>query len=247
MTSIEQHKEEINQNQQRWNKKPLLKRVYRQFYQDIAEHVSGVGDVCVEIGSGIGNIKEILPQCRRTDIFDHPWLDAVENAYALSFSAGSVSDIILFDVFHHLRYPGEALLEFERVLIPGGRVLIFEPCVSALGRIIYGPMHPEPLGLKEPIIWRAPEPWDPEDIDYYAAQGNAWRLFVKKDPVPELEKWNVHSISRQSAISYVATGGYNGPQLYPEVAYPAMRFIDRICDLFPTLFATRLLVVLQKK
>ncbi|MGI9318482.1 MAG: class I SAM-dependent methyltransferase [bacterium] len=246
MTSIEQHQEEINLNQQRWDQKPLLQRVYRQFYQDIASQISGVGDLCVEIGSGIGNIKEVIPNCRRTDIFDHPWLDAVENAYDLSFSSGSVSDVILFDVFHHLRYPGEALVEFQRVLMPRGRLLIFEPCVSALGRVVYGPMHPEPLGLNLPITWQAPERWDPRSMDYYAAQGNAWRLFVKKNPLPELDGWSVHAIRRSSAFSYVTSGGYSGPQLYPQMAYPIMRAVDRLLDVLPALFATRLLVVLQK-
>ena len=247
MASIDQHREEINQNQQQWDKKPVLQRVYREFYRQISAQVSGVGSLCVEIGSGIGNIKEFIPNCRRTDLFDHPWLDSVENAYALSFDSNSVSDIILFDVFHHLRYPGEALAEFKRVLIPGGRVVIFEPCVSILGRIVYGPMHPEPIGLSSTITWRAPADWDPSNLDYYAAQGNAWRLFVKQSPRIDLKDWEVNSITRISALSYVATGGYNGPQLYPEVAYPLMRMLDKLLDFAPAIFATRLLVVLQKE
>ena len=56
----------------------------------------------VELGSGIGNIKEVIPTCMRTDLFQNPWLDRVENVYDLSFESASVSDLILFDVFHHL-------------------------------------------------------------------------------------------------------------------------------------------------
>lgn len=246
MASIEQHRREINLKQQQWEKKPILRRVYQEFYREISTQVSGVGDLCVEIGSGLGNIKEFIPGCWRTDIFDHPGLDGVENAYALSFHANSVSDIILFDVFHHLRYPGEALAEFQRVLIPGGRVVIFEPCLSVLGRIVYGPMHPEPIGLDSPVTWSAPTDWDPTKLDYYAAQGNAWRLFVKKNPPVDLKNWSVISISRRAALSYAATGGYSGPQLYPEVAYPLMRLLDKLLDFSPAIFATRLLVVLQK-
>ena len=68
----------------------------------------------VELGSGIGNIKEVIPKCLCTDLFPNPWLDYVENAYALSFGSASVSNLILFDVFHHLKYPGTALQEFHR-------------------------------------------------------------------------------------------------------------------------------------
>ncbi len=92
----------------------------------------------MEIGSGIGNIKHTIPHCLRTDLFPTKDIDQVENVYQLSFSDNSVSDLILFDVFHHLRYPGSALKEFQRVLLPNGRVIIFDPFVhSMLGFIVY--------------------------------------------------------------------------------------------------------------
>ena len=50
------------------------------------------------------------------DLFSNPWLDRRENCYAMNFADGSVSHLILFDVWHHLRYPGTALREFHRVL-----------------------------------------------------------------------------------------------------------------------------------
>ena len=61
-----------------------------------------------------------------------------------------------------------------------------------------------------------------------------------------LEGWRIVKRERLSAISYVATGGYSMPQLYPDIAYPLMRGIDRILDLLPWLFATRALIVLEK-
>jgi hypothetical protein len=52
---------------------------------------------------------------------------------------------------------------------------------------------------------------------------------------------------RLSAISYVASGGYSGPQLYCQRVYPLMQLLDVLLDAFPDLFATRLLVVLEKQ
>ena len=59
--------------------------------------------------------------------------------------------------------------------------------------------------------------------------------------------WKIITQHRMSAIFYVASGGYSMPQLYPDRVFPLIKGVDRICDLFPFIFATRLLVVLEKK
>src|SRR6185369_16049896 len=100
---IDRHQQEILLNQSFWQKKPILQAIYREFHRLIAARLSGLDrPLIVELGSGIGNIKDVIPACLRTDLFPNPWIDQVENAYALSFADGTVSDLILFDVFHHL-------------------------------------------------------------------------------------------------------------------------------------------------
>ena len=241
------HNDEIARNLEHWNSKPSLQKSYRAFHQLIAQHLAESEEgLVVELGSGIGNIKETIPECLRTDLFPNPWIDQVENAYQLSFSDESVSNLIMFDVFHHLRYPGTALAEVFRVCAPGGRLIIFEPCVSLLGRLVYGPLHAEPLALNENITWQAPDGWSAEDVDYYAAQGNAGRVFLRGEHKELLKPWKIVHCQRLSAVSYVATGGYSMPKLYPDFAYPLMRGMDSILDNLPRIFATRLLVVLEK-
>jgi SAM-dependent methyltransferase len=244
---IDRHQQEILLNQRYWQKKPILKTIYREFHSLIAAQLSGLAEpLVVELGSGIGNIKEVIPHCLRTDLFANPWIDQVENAYRLSFGDGTVSDLILFDVFHHLRYPGTALREFERVTRPGGRVLIFDPCISALGMLVFGALHPEPVAYGDAIVWDAPQGWSPTQTDYYAAQGNATRIFFGRERTRLPERWNVLHRKRFAALAYVASGGYSKPQLYPDRFYPFLRRVDQVLDLAPALFATRLLVVLEK-
>ncbi len=188
-----QFQKDILLNQERWNKKPLLRAIYREFHTAIAAHLSGLENpLVVDLGSGIGNIKDVIPDCLRTDLFPNPWIDQVENAYALSFADGTVSDLVLFDVFHHLRYPGTALREFERVLRPGGRVLIFDPFISLLGLIVYGLLHQEPIGWRDYIDWFAPKGWSAQNSDYYAAQGNTTRIFFGRLDPALLKSWKVH-------------------------------------------------------
>ena len=244
---VTRHQEEIILNQQYWQKKPILRTIYREFHYLIAAQLSGLAEpLVVELGSGIGNIKEVIPHCLRTDLFANPWLDQVENAYRLSFGDESVSDLILFDVFHHLHYPGTALREFGRVLRPGGRVLIFDPCISALGMVVFGALHPEPVAYRDAIVWEAPPGWDATQPDYYAAQGNATRIFFGRERSALPDKWEIIHRQRFSAIAYIASGGYSKPQLYPDSFYPLLRSIEGALDLAPALLATRLLAVLEK-
>lgn len=245
---LQRHQDEILQNQQYWQKKPLLQTIYREFHRLIAARLSGLArPLVVELGSGIGNIKDVIPDCLCTDLFPNPWIDQVENAYALSFKDGTVTDLILFDVFHHLHYPGTALQEFQRVLRPGGRVLIFDPYISWLGVLVYGVLHPEPVAYRTPITWNAPVGWTATQVDYYAAQGNATRIFFGRERSEFPADWNVLYRSRFSAIAYTASGGYSNRQLYPDWSYPFLRSIERVLNLAPALFATRMLVVLEKK
>ncbi|MGZ9166701.1 MAG: class I SAM-dependent methyltransferase [Anaerolineales bacterium] len=241
------HQDSIEKNYEYWNRKPLLRTLYGDFYRLIARHLSNLPESkIVELGSGLGNIHDVIPNCVRTDLFPNPWIDQVENAYKLSFTNDSVSDLILTDVFHHLKHPGTVLQEFSRVLRKGGRVIMLEPCLSALGLLVYGVLHDEPIAITKEIEWDAPADWSPEKIDYYAAQGNASRIFLRKRFRHRLMGWQKMETNRLSAIAYAASGGFSKPQLYPTSALPWIRKLEKILDLFPTLFATRLLVILEK-
>ena len=244
--SIDQHNIEIERNRRAWARKPVLQRAYRDFHRRIAGHVDpSVPGKIVELGSGIGNIRDVIPGCVRTDLFANPWIDQVENAYALSFGDGEVSHLILFDVFHHLEHPLTALAECRRVLAPRGRLIIFDPYVSLAGRLVYGPLHHEPIGGDRPIIASAPASFNPHGHAYYAAQGNATRVFWGNDAPEILDGWNVIARERVGAWAYALTGGYSKPQLYPAALYPLVSGLDKVAEMLPQLLALRALIVLQ--
>ena len=243
---IELHNELIEKNHNLWKRKPLLHTVYMELYRVMSGQLSAAPGKTVELGSGMGSIHEIIPGCIRTDLFPYPWIDQIENAYRLSFADRSLSNLLMTDVFHHLRYPGTALEEFQRVLAPGGRVIIMEPGMGLLGRLVYGVFHVEPIAWEEEIAWSAPEGWHGDDPDYYAAQGNAARIFTQKGFADRLSGWKIIEVKQISALAYAASGGYSGPQLYPTVLYPLIKWIEKPLQLFPFLFTTRLMVVLEK-
>ena len=244
----EQHNLEIHENLEYWNNKPLLRKIYDDFYKLIVSHiVRGTDGKIVELGSGIGNLKSKVPECITTDIFENEWIDQTENAYKLSFKDNSVSNLILFDVWHHLEYPGDVLAEFNRVLKQKGRVIIFDPDMGLLGRLVYGVFHHEPIGTFKKVSWSKEVDTPFEELPYYAAQGNANKIFVGSKFKDQLKNWNQLKVKRMSKLSYVASGGYSGRQLYPFSLYSVMKGVDSILNLIPALFSTRILVVLEKK
>jgi len=233
-----------------WHRKPLLHQIYHDDYRLIAQYLRrDIPGQIVEIGSGIGAMKSVIPDCVCTEAFPLPGIDRVANAYASDFADGSVSNLILFDVWHHLRFPGTALEEFHRVLAPGGRLILFEPAMSLLGLIVYGLFHHEQLGWLRPVEWQIPphESKARAAEAYFSAQSHASRIFCSSKYDPLLRSWERITTRRMAAIAYVASGGFRGPQLYPDHWYSRIKRLTQPLDYLPTLFATRMLIVLGKR
>lgn len=244
---LEQHNIEIHRNHKAWNNKPELRAAYGKFYLLINERIKRpLSAPVLEIGSGIGAIKEFIPECITSDLFANQWLDRRENCYDLSFPDESLSHLILVDVWHHLRYPGTALDEFRRVLQPGGRVILLEPACSLLGHVVYRFFHHEPVGMRTPITWKAPAGFSAEQADYYAAQSSATRLFWHGEHRKYVRGWTVLETTPLISFGYLASGGFSGPRLGGRLSNVLCRGLDVLTKPLPRLFAARLLVVLEK-
>ncbi len=243
MKPLEQHQIEIQSNKQARAGKPLIRQIYADFYDQIVRELPRqIQGATVEIGSGSGELRARVPEAICTDLFPNPWLDLVADAYQLPFSDGAVSSLVLLDVFHHLIRPVAFLREAQRVLTPGGRIILFEPYLSAMSSIAYGWFHHEPVGWREPIDF---SPEAPIGQAYYAAQGNATRLFRKS------HHWLPHALRvatcRANAdFAYLLSGGLSKPALYPRCCYRLLKQFDRMLSVLPRVFAGRCLIVLER-
>jgi SAM-dependent methyltransferase len=245
MTPTEQHQVEIQKNLRHWEGKPLLREIYAGFYRRIVALIDAqLPGRVVEIGSGIGNLKAHLPRALCTDLFPNPWLDIVCDGYELPFADGSLSHLVLFDVFHHLRALNAFLREARRVLGPSGRLILFEPYMSLTSYPVYGLLHHEPVGWTEPVNLADSLP---RPRDYYAAQGNATRLFFRREIPDWPNGWTVFHAQAFSSFSYLFSGGYSKPAFYPAGCLKMVEKCDAFLSRWPGMFGARCLVGLHQR
>ena len=230
------YEEEINRNAEVWKAKALLRDVYFQMYTKVAKWIdTSVAGKIIEIGSGIGNFGEFLSDVVLTDQSIQPWIDLTCSAYRLPFLDRTVSNIVMFDVFHHLSAPRAFFESARSAMASGGRIIVVEPYISLVSSVAYGVFH------DEPIAWRA-KIEDTPSSEYYAAQGNATRLlFGDLDWLPG---WRVVHREAFSAFGYLLSGGFSRPALYPRALLSTFNAIDRGLSHFPRLFGARCLIVL---
>jgi len=242
---MNQHQIEIERNRLAWDSKPLIHAIYQAFYAKVIPHL--LPGKTLELGSGLGKIKAFIPQAITSDLYLNPGIDQVESAYKLSFANGSLSNIILIDVWHHLRYPGLALQEFARVLLPGGQVFLIEPAMGYLPRLVYQLLHHEPVAMREPIEWFPKNRDASFDIEYFASQSQAWKMFYQGQSMTKIDQWQLQECAVWSDFAYLLSGGFSKPALYPMALRPAVQMIDKmLTKISPQIFAARMLVRLKK-
>ena len=240
---LDQHQVEIQGNLASWQRKPLLREIYRLFYARILKLMDPrLRGRVVEIGSGIGNLKSHLPGAISTDVFQNPWLDVVCDGYELPFVSGSLSHLILVDVFHHLAAPNAFLREARRVLTADGRLILLEPYLSRVSTPAYHWFHHEGTGLQSQIDFAESFP---RPRDYYTAQGNATRLFFRNEKPGWPRGWRVFHAEAFASFSYLFSGGFSKPALYPAFCLGFLQRCDTLLSRWPAVFGARCLIGLR--
>ncbi len=224
--------------------KPFLRALYREHYRELARALIGVPDgPIVEIGSGGGFVKEILPTAITTDLHPEPHLDRVMSAEKLDFPDGTLSAILMLNVFHHLPDPRIFLREAERVLKTGGRAILIEPAHTWLWKRLYR------LFSAEPYDETAPE-WGFAPAGRFTGANvpQAWIVFFRdrKKFEAEFPRLRLRKSRDHTAFLYLLSGGIWFRGLAPSWSFPFFRGAERLMGPAMALLASQTTHTIEK-
>lgn len=239
----------LGQHRRAWEEKPALRAVYEDLYRRIA--ASCAPGRSLEIGGGVGNFKAFAPSAIATDIQAAPWLDAVCDAHRLPFDGGSLGNIVLFDVLHHLARPRLFFAEALRTLKAGGRVVMVEPGLSLASYPFYTWLHEEPVVLgADPLTEGEAGRRDPYDANQAIPSLLFGPLFGRHRGAfaAAFPQFAVRERRLLSLFAYPLSGGFKPWSLMPAAAVPAMLKLEAaLAPVLGPLLAFRLFVVLEKR
>ncbi|MGA2171604.1 MAG: class I SAM-dependent methyltransferase [Sedimentisphaerales bacterium] len=224
-------------------KKEFLRKLYTDVYRQFRHAVPQTeGKTLVELGSGGGFIKEVIPNVVTSDILRVAGVDKVFSATDMPFEDSSVDAFFMFDVLHHIAGPKRFFSEAIRCLRPGGRVIMIEPANTPWARFIYKNFHHEgfdPKGGWE-IIKAGP-----------LSQANGalpWIIFVRDRETFEREypQLKIVSLCNHTPILYLLSGGFTLRQLVPGGLYPVAKAVEYLLSPASNLLGMFMTVVLEK-
>ncbi len=237
--------EVLHRHQAVWQNKPVLQRLYADWYGEISTWL--VPGRTVELGGGTGNLKAHVPGVYCTDVVVLPWLNLVADAQRLPFQSESLANLVLFDSLHHIENVSLFFDEALRTLRVGGRIIVMDPYLSWASWPIYRWLHPEPMDCTEdPLVFKPPQA-DRRPFD--SNQAVATTLF-ERNPSRFQSRYpgfSIRHIRRLACVAYPLSGGFDHPSILPERLLTPILRLEQILERVGWLLAFRMLVVIERR
>jgi SAM-dependent methyltransferase len=202
--------------------KPFLRSIYYEWYESIIASLPERQNNLLELGSGAGSLKELLPNIITSEVFQTPGVDLIADARNLPLTNESLDAIVMTDVFHHIPNVSQFLSEAVRCIRPGGKILMVEPWFTPWSHWVYTHLHPEPF-----ITTGG---WEiPQSGPLSGANGALpWIVFMRDRERFELEnpQLKIKVIKPIMPIAYLFSGGISMRSLMPAWAYKATRALE---------------------
>lgn len=231
-------------------RKPMLREVFTEFhhlFRTLDERYFGKTDgLRVEIGAGVAPVRDSYPDVLATDVVDAPYLDRVLDAQAMDLPDDSVRALYGQNCFHHFPEPRKFFAEVERVVAPGGGVILIEPYHGPVASQLYKRLFASEGFDKAMPGWEAPS----EGPMNGANQALSHIVFVRdratfEESFPGLEI--VHEEPLSNLLRYLLSGGLNFRQLVPDAGVPAIKAVERLIRPILPVLALHHIVVLRHR
>ncbi len=238
--------ENLSQYRVSWDSKPVLRTIYSDFFARLAGHCKA--GRTLEIGGGIGNLKEMLPDAVSSDIQYADHLDFVADAQSLPSGKNAFANIVMLDVLHHLEFPVRFLQEAMRTLEPGGRIVMVEPAITFGSSLFYRLIHHEPVVMSaDPLVDGEPDPArDPYDSNQAIPTLLVTKYRRKQQQlIPGLKLRNVEWFS---FLAYPLSGGFKPWSLISEPMARRLLGLEKFLERpLGRIFGFRVLIVFEKR
>lgn len=206
--------------------KPLLARFYQDAYAFfLAERAGTPNGIELELGSGGGHLREVLPDVVTSDVLAVDDVQRRVDAMALPYADASLRAIYMLDVFHHIPNVESFLTEAQRTLRPGGKIIMIEPSNTAWASMCYRAFHQEPY---DPTAtdWTLP-PGGPLSMANIALP---WIVF-ERDLSRFQGRFPGLVLRRRECFGpwlYLLSGGLSVRQLVPSLTLPAVVAVEAL-------------------
>ena len=207
--------------------KPFLRRVYQDWYGLVRASVPAGPGAVLELGSGGGFLREVLPETITSDVFAGPEVGVLADGRALPFADGCLRAIVMIDVLHHVSDCRPLFAEAARCVRPGGVLVAIEPWVSAWSRFVYDRLHQEPFD-PEAAEWHFP----PAGPLSGANQALPWIVFQRDRAAFEAEfpEWRIARLEPFMPLRYLVSGGAGFRSLAPGWTYPLFAGLEKLAE-----------------
>jgi SAM-dependent methyltransferase len=208
--------------------KPFLKRLYIDFYREFQKSAVKIlkkDKLLVELGSGGGFIKEIIPEVVTTDVLPLKGIDLHFSALDMPFENEEVDAFFALNVLHHIPDLRLFFHEIDRTLKPNGRILMIEPANTLWSRFIYTRFHHEPF---DPTAgWTLKDDSSPMTA---ANDAIPWIVFYRDRQLfqKEFPSLKILSLQPHTPFRYILSGGLTLRQLAPTALYPLAKGLENL-------------------
>lgn len=180
--------------------------------------------IVLELGSGGGFIKEVIPEALTSDILAYDGVDQVVDATQMPFPDQSLRAIFMSNVLHHIPDVEAFFKEATRTLKPGGRIFMVDQYTGWFSSLIYRNLHHEPFHphAKE---WRFNS-----SGALSGANGALACIVFERDLAQFKTKFPLKLLRFEphTPLRYWWMGGLKNWSLLPGVLFPFASFIDHL-------------------